>query len=309
MERYDVTIIGAGPAGLTAGLYCGRARLKTLILESTIPGGTLRWTERVEDYPGIEEIGGAELAERMEAQTRRFGAELRIEPVAEVLWQEDFKVIRTEKGEYEAGAVIITAGGEPRKLGVPGEEEFTGRGVSYCALCDGPLFRDRAVAVIGGGNSAVEEALFLTKYASKVTVIHRGREFRAQEILQEKLFQSPKIEVLWKAVVEEVQGEKLVEALLLKDIESGEEKRLKVSGLFVFIGFVPSQVKGMHPKHDRGGFFLTDEWRATSCPGIFAAGDIRAQPVRQITTAVADGTVAAVAAERYLEEHDLRLPA
>ncbi|MFQ5795628.1 MAG: thioredoxin-disulfide reductase [Candidatus Bipolaricaulia bacterium] len=306
-ERYDMIIIGAGPAGLTAGLYCGRSRLKTLILEAVIPGGTLTKTEKIEDYPGFEEITGQQLAARMEGQTRKFGAEIKSESVVKVLWEAKTKLVKTEEAEYEAGAVIIAAGGWPKQLNVPGEQELTGRGCSYCALCDGPFFQDQEITVIGGGDSAVEEAIFLTKYASKVTIIHRRDTFRAQKAIQEKAFQNPKIEVLWNTVVEEIQGEDGVEALVLKNVRSGERKKLDVKGVFIFIGFVPNQVKGMHPNHDKGGFLVADERMETSCPGIFAVGDIRSQPVRQITNATGDGTVAAVMAEEYLEEHNLRV--
>jgi thioredoxin reductase (NADPH) len=307
LERYDLIIVGAGPAGLTAGLYGGRARLKTLILEAGVPGGTLLKTEKIEDYPGFSEITGGELAGRMEDQARKFGAEIRSEPVIEITWGEGLKDVKTEEKEYQAGAVIIAAGGEPKKLGVPGEKELTGRGVSYCALCDGAFFKDQEIAVVGGGNSAVEEAIFLTRYARKVTIIHRRDAFRAQKVIQEKALSNPKIEVLWNTVVEEIKGEKGVESLALKNVESGEIKHLDATGVFIFIGFVPNQVKGLHLEHDAGGFIVTNERMETFCPGIFAAGDIRAQVVRQVANATGDGTIAAVMAEKYLEEHDLRI--
>jgi len=307
MEKYDVIIIGAGPAGLTAGLYSGRARLKTLILESLAPGGTLLKTEKIEDYPGFSEITGVELAKRMEDQALMFGAEIRSEPVVEIAWKEGLKDVKTEENEYQAGAVIIAAGGEPKKLGVPGEKELAGRGVSYCALCDGAFFKGQEIAVAGGGNSAVEEAVFLTKYARKVAIIHRRDTFRAQKVIQERALRDPKIEVIWNTVVEEVHGKSKVEALSLKNLQSGERRRLDVTGLFIFIGFVPNQVKGLHLEHDERGFIVTNEKMETVCPGIFAAGDIRSQVVRQVTNAAGDGTIAAVMAEKYLEEHNLRV--
>ena len=303
MERYDVIIIGAGPAGLTAGLYCGRSRLKTLILEAAIPGGTLLKTERIDDYPGVEETTGHQLADRMEQQTCTFGAQIKIKPVVEVLWKETVTRVTTEDAEYTAGAVIIAAGGWPKQLNVPGEQELMGRGISYCGLCDGPFFQDQEIAVVGGGNSAVEEAIFLTRYASHVTLIHRRDAFRAQKALQEKAFQNPKIDVLWHTIVEEIHGTEGVEALALKNVQSGEHTQLEVTGVSIYIGFVPNQVKGVHLKHDAGGFLVTNEKMETSCPGIFAVGDIRAQLVRQITNATGDGTIAAVMAEEYVEYH------
>ncbi|MGB7290733.1 MAG: thioredoxin-disulfide reductase [Thermodesulfobacteriota bacterium] len=305
MEGYDVIIIGAGPAGLTAGLYTGRARLKTLIIDKFLPGGTLLKTEKIEDYPGFEEITGQELAERMEKQTRKFGVEIITETVYEIVTEGDTKIVRTDEGnEHKAGAVIVAAGGWPRKLYVPGEDELSGKGVSYCALCDGPFFDNQDVAVVGGGNTAVEEGDFLTKFAKRVYVIHRKNEFTAQRISQEKVFNNPKTQILWNTVVTEIGGKEGVEYVLVKNNVSGEEKRLNVTGIFIFIGFVPNNVRA-HAKHDKLGFFITNERMETSVSGIFAVGDIRAQPVRQITNAVGDGTIAAVMAEKYLEKHGI----
>ncbi len=305
MERYDVIIIGAGPAGLTAGLYCGRARLKTLILDKFLPGGTLLKTEKIEDYPGFEEITGEELAERMEKQVRNFSVEIITGTVYEVLTEGNIKIVRTDEGnEYRAGAVIVAAGGWPRKLGVPGEDELAGRGVSYCALCDGPFFKNQDIAVVGGGNTAVEEGDFLTRFAKKVYIIHRKNEFTAQRVSQEKVFNNPKIEILWNTEVTEIGGKEGVEHVLVRNNVSGEEKRLDVTGIFIFIGFVPNNVRE-HAQHDKLGFIITDERMETSVPGIFAVGDIRAQLVRQVTNAVGDGTIAAVMAEKYLEKQGL----
>lgn len=307
MERYDVIIVGAGPAGLTAGLYSGRAKLKTLVLDMFFPGGTLLKTEKIEDYPGFEEIAGSELAKRMEDHTRKFGAEIKSESVTQIVWKEKLKEVKTEEGEYGAGVVIIAAGGEPKKLNIPGEGEFSGRGVSYCAICDGPFFRDQDLVIIGGGTSAVEEAIYLTRYGRKVTIIHRRDTFRAQKIVQEKAFDDPKIEVLWNTVVEEIKGKDSVQTLALKNLQSGKRSNLDATGVFIFIGFIPNQVKGIHPEHDEGGFLVTNENMETSCPGIYAVGDIRSQPVRQVTNAAGDGTISAVMAEKYLEEHNLRV--
>ena len=304
MERYDVLIIGAGPAGLTAGLYCGRARLKTLIVEKGIPGGELVNTARIEDYPGFEEIRGAELAERLERQARKFGVEIAMDEVIEVASEGDWKRVVAEVASYTAGAVIVAAGGKPKKLDVPGEAELAGRGVSYCAICDGPFFQDQVIAVVGGGNTAIEEADYLTRFGKKVYIIHRRDAFRAQPIIQERTLANPKIEVRWNTVVEEIKGQKKVEAVVLKSAAGEERWELAVGGVFIFIGFSPNQIKD-HANHDQLGFFLTDERMQTSIPGLFAVGDIRAQPVRQITNATADGTVAAVMAHKYLEERHL----
>ena len=305
METYDVIIIGGGPAGLTAALYCGRARLKTLILEEKVPGGELLNTARIEDYPGFEEVSGQELAARMTGQARKFGVEIRQESAVEVITEGEWKKVTTEERAYHAGAVIVAAGGKPKKLDVPGEAELAGRGVSYCALCDGPFFQDQVIAVVGGGNTAVEEADYLTKFGKKVSIIHRRGEFRAQPIIQERALNNPKIEVLWNMVVTEIKGDQEVRAVRMKKVEDREDRELAVQGVFIFIGFTPNNIKKDHAKHDQAGFFLTNEKMETSVPGIYAVGDIRAQPVRQITNAVADGTVAAVMAQKYLEEHQL----
>jgi thioredoxin reductase (NADPH) len=304
MERYDVLIIGAGPAGLTAGLYCGRARLKTVIVEKGVSGGKLVNTARIEDYPGFEAIGGPELAERLERQARKFGVELTMDEVVEVASQGDWKRVVGEAASYTAGAVIVAAGGKPKKLDVLGEAELAGRGVSYCAICDGPFFQDQVIAVVGGGNTAIEEADYLTKFGKKVYIIHRRDAFRAQPIIQERVSANPKIEVHWNTVVEEIKGQSQVEAVVLRSTVGEERWELPVGGVFIFIGFTPNHIKD-HTDHDQLGFFLTDERMQTSVPGLFAVGDIRAQPVRQITNATADGTVAAVMAHKYLEERHL----
>jgi thioredoxin reductase (NADPH) len=304
MERYDVLIIGAGPAGLTAGLYCGRARLKTVIVERGVSGGELVNTARIEDYPGFEAIGGPELAERLERQARKFGVELTMDEVVEVASQGDWKRVVGEAASYTAGAVIVAAGGKPKKLDVLGEAELAGRGVSYCAICDGPFFQDQVIAVVGGGNTAIEEADYLTKFGKKVYIIHRRDAFRAQPIIQERVSANPKIEVHWNTVVEEIKGQSQVEAVVLRSTVGEERWELPVGGVFIFIGFTPNHIKD-HADHDQLGFFLTDERMQTSVPGLFAVGDIRAQPVRQITNATADGTVAAVMAHKYLEERHL----
>jgi thioredoxin reductase (NADPH) len=302
MQPYDVVIIGGGPAGLTAGLYAGRARLRTLILDQGLPGGQLLNTERIEDYPGFEAIDGRDLAKRLESQARKFGVDIKMSEVLEVAADGERKRVVTADETYVAGAVIVAAGGKPRKLDVPGEAELAGRGVSYCAICDGPFFQDQTIVVVGGGNTAVEEADYLTRFAKKVYIIHRRREFSAQRVAQERALGNPKIEVLWNTVVTAILGEQGVRAVRLKSVDGGAERELAAEGVFIFIGFTPNRIKE-HARHDVLGFFLTDERMETSIPGIFAVGDIRAQPVRQVTNAVADGTVAAIMAQKHVEEH------
>ena len=304
MAHYDVLIIGAGPAGLTAGLYCGRARLRTVIVEQGLPGGELINTARIEDYPGFEAIGGPELAERLERQARTFGVEITTDAVVEVASEGDWKRVVAGAGSDTAGAVIVAAGGKPQKLAVPGEAELAGRGVSYCAICDGPFFRDQVIAVVGGGNTAVEAADYLTTFGKKVYLIHRRDALRAQPIIRERALANPKLEVHWNTVVEEIKGQNQVEAVVLKSTVGGERWELPAGGVFIFIGFTPNHIRD-HANHDQLGFFLTDARMQTSVPGLFAVGDIRAQPVRQITNATADGTVAAVMAHKYLEDRQL----
>jgi thioredoxin reductase (NADPH) len=301
---YDVVIIGAGPAGLCAALYCGRARLKTLVLDKLAPGGELLNTEWIEDYPGFRLIRGVELAQRMEEHARDFGAEFRMATVVEV-WSEGVdKFVRTDEGDvYRARAVIVCTGGSPRKLGVPGEAEFAGRGVSYCAVCDGAFFQDQVVAVVGGGDAAVEEGTFLTRYARKVYIIHRRDQLRAQPILQERAFANPKVEFIWNTVVEEIGGSDAVEWVRLRNVKDGTTSTLPVNGIFIYIGFVPNSNIFRDPvKTDPNGYIITNERMETSIPGIFAAGDVRVQLVRQITNAVGDATTAAIAAQKYIDQ-------
>ncbi len=308
---FDTIIVGAGPAGLCAGLYAGRGMLKAVILEAKVPGGELLNTEKIEDYPGFESILGRELAERMTRHAERFGAEIRQASVSGIERMPDGTfAVKTEAGEvYRAPTVILTAGGTPVKLGVPGELEYAGRGVSYCAVCDGAFFRDEVIAVVGGGDAAVEEADYLTRYASKVYLVHRRDQLRASKILQERLFANPKIEVIWnKRVLELVGNERGLESLRLEDTVTGERSALAATGCFVFIGFKPnSHLIRDHFRHDPNGYVITDDRMMTSIPGLFAAGDLRAQLTRQITTAVGDATTAAIAVEKYLAERRARV--
>ncbi|MFQ5678171.1 MAG: thioredoxin-disulfide reductase [Gemmatimonadota bacterium] len=302
----ELIIVGAGPAGLCAALYAGRSEMDAVLLEQGLPGGQLLLTELVDDYPGVEEVGGMELADLMKKHAEKFGVSP-VQATVERLERDaggEF-VARTEGGiSYRAPAVVLTAGGTPKKLGVPGEEEYLGRGVSYCAICDGAFFKGEEIAVVGGGDSAVEEADFLTRYAARVIVIHRRDQLRAQAVLQSRLLRNPKAEVRWDTVVEEIRGaEAGVTSLALRNVRTGEESELSVTGVFIFVGFQPNvDLLADHVEHDSAGYLLTDRDMRTSVPGLFAAGDVRSQLVRQITTAVGDATTAVFAAEKYLQE-------
>ncbi|HEU4587571.1 MAG TPA: thioredoxin-disulfide reductase [Gemmatimonadales bacterium] len=305
-HQYQVIIVGGGPAGLCAAMYAGRGMLKTVLLERGLTGGELLNTEWIEDYPGFLKVKGRELAQLMTDHALAFGAEIRQENVESIERRADgiFEVITSRDHVYEAPAVILTAGGTPQKLGVPGELEYAGRGVSYCAVCDGAFFKGETLAVVGGGDAAVEEADYLTRYAEKVYVIHRRDEFRASRLLQERLFANPKIEVIWNKKVLELVGDPAgLRSVELADTVTGARSSLAVAGCFIFIGFKPNTglVKG-HFKHDAAGYIITDERMMTSIPGLFAAGDLRVQLTRQVTTAVGDATTAAIAVEKYLAE-------
>jgi thioredoxin reductase (NADPH) len=305
MERndFDVVIAGGGPAGLTAALYAGRSKLRTLLLEKMAPGGQIANTFSMENYPGFPEgISGADFSAAMEKQARKFGVEICMGEVRKLIPEGKIWAIRTEEGEWKSRAVIVATGLEAKKLGVPGEAEMVGRGVSYCATCDGPFFQDAEIAVVGGGDSAVHEALYLTRFASRVTLIHRRNALRAEKILQERAFQNEKIEIFWDTVVTRVLGDSGVEEVELKNLKTLETQRVKVRGVFFYIGLIPHTafLEGV-VELDEEGYVLTDANMATSAPGIFAAGDVRQKCVRQVATAVGDGAMAAVAAERYIE--------
>ena len=305
-REYEVIIVGAGPAGMTAAMYAGRAMLNTLILERGASGGELLNTELIEDYPGFESILGHELATKFESHAKKFGAEFKQGTVTKVRKRPDgmFEVDTEGGPTYTAPSVIVTAGGTPIKLGVPGEVEYAGKGVSYCAICDGAFFRGHRLAVVGGGDAAVEEADFLTRYAAKVYLVHRRDELRASKILQKRLFENPKIEVIWNAVVERINGDGqgLVDHVMLRDVITHEHKKLDVTGIFIFVGFRPNTgiIEG-HADHDEMGYLRTDTNMQTTIPGMFASGDVRSQLTRQVTTAVGDATTAAIAAEKYLK--------
>jgi thioredoxin reductase (NADPH) len=304
--HYDMIIIGGGPAGLTAGLYSGRARFKTIILEKLITGGQVMTTDQVDNYPGFPEgITGYELSQRMRDQAERFGVEIRSAEVIALKPGNPHHTVVLEGGEEIVGrAVIITSGAKPRQAGFPGEAAFTGRGVGYCATCDGALYRDETIAVVGGGDTALQDAVFLTRFAQKVYLVHRRDQFRGARIYQERVFSNPKIEVLWDTVVTEIRGEKNVSGLSLKNVKTGQESDLAVTGVFVFVGIQPitSWLAPDLLEMDEYGFIKTDDKMATSIPGIYAAGDVRAKLLRQISTAVGDGALACFSAEKYLEE-------
>lgn len=304
-KQYDIVVVGAGPGGLCAGLYGARARRKVICLEKYLPGGQIANTEEVEDYIGFDLISGSELAMRMADHAKKFGLEIGSEEVEEIYADGDERVVQCASGNiYRAKAVILATGGSPIKLNVPGEREYAGRGVSYCAICDGAFFKDQVIAVVGGGDAAVEEGAFLTKFGARVYIIHRRGELRAQKIIQQRAFDNPKIEFIWDTVVESINGDgRRVTNLSLENIKTGEKSTLDVGACFVFIGFHPnSDLTREELRKDAGGYIITDEKMETSIQGVFACGDVRAQLVRQITNAVGDGTTAAVAAEKYIEQ-------
>jgi thioredoxin reductase (NADPH) len=304
---FDLVIIGGGPAGLTAGLYAARARLKTLLLEGHLPGGQVLITDWVENYPGYPEgVTGIDLVRGMTEQARHFGLEMENARVDAIRRDGHVKVVHAGERSYRAYAVIIASGASPKKLGVPGEEQFFGKGISSCATCDGPFYRDRIVAAVGGGDTAVQESVFLTKFASKVYLIHRRDRFRAEKILQERALSSDKIEVLWDTVVTGVSGLTNVENIHIRNLKNGEARTLRADAFFVWIGIRPNaDFLGDELDRDDLGFILTDHRMASSAAGIFAAGDVRATPLRQIATAVGDGALAAYSAEHYIEQLDI----
>jgi len=301
-KKYDVVIIGGGPAGLTAGLYTSRARLKSLLIDKGMVGGMIADAERVENYPGFPEgISGLKLCQLMEQQATKFGLEILLAEVTGIKLKKEQKMVITSEGNFLAKAVIVAGGSKWRKLDVPGEEEFTGKGVSYCATCDAPFFKDQSVALVGGGNAAITEALQLAKVASRVTVIHRRRQLRATRIMQERAFAEPKIKFRWDSVVDRIEGDDFVKRIRLRHVKTGEESALKVAGIFIAIGFKPETdyLKGTLSL-DSAGQIITNEKMETKVPGIFAAGDIRSNSIRQVIAAAGDGATAAFYAEKFI---------
>jgi thioredoxin reductase (NADPH) len=303
-NQYEIAIIGAGPAGLTAALYAGRAMVRTLVLERGAVGGQLWNTAEIDNYPGVEMLTGPELAAKFEEHAKKFGADFEFGSVSRIARDGDGFRIETHEGDvHHALAVVVTVGGEARKLGVPGEQELAGAGVSYCAVCDGAFFQDKPIAVVGGGDSALEEGGFLTRFGSKVYLIHRRDEFRASPTLVEHFDESDKTEKILNTVVEEIIGDGKVTGLRLKNTDTGETSELAVDAVFPFVGFTPHSdifEPGLIETDD-GGHILTDAKMETKTPGLFAAGDVRSQYVRQITNAVGDATTAALAAAAHVE--------
>ena len=303
-DTYDVLIIGGGPAGLTAGLYTSRARLTTLLLEKSALGGQVIKTERIENYPGfVSSISGFELMHNLEEQAKGFGLTI-TSAAAESITPINGRLIKvaSSEGEFRARSLIIATGSEPRLLGAPGEERLTGRGVSYCATCDGAFFREKEVAVVGGGDAAIEEALFLSRLVKRVHIIHRRDQLRAVQILQERARAESRIAFVWNTVVEEILGDVRVSGLRLKNLKDGSSSTLTVDGVFIYVGLQPNTgwLAGLIPLTD-DGLIVTNDLMETTLPGVFAAGDVRKKLLRQISTAVGDGATAAFAAEKYVQ--------
>jgi thioredoxin reductase (NADPH) len=305
MEEYSVIIIGGGPAGLTAGLYTARAQLRTILLEAMIPSGQAYMTDRIENYPGFPDgISGRELIERFTQQAKKFGLEiLTFTKVESIEVAGDKKMVVVGEKHLSAPALIIATGGQWNKLGVVGEEEFAGKGISYCATCDGAFFKDQEVVVVGGGDTALEDALYLSRIARKVYVIHRRNQLRAQKILQLKALEEPAIEFIWDSVIKEIKGQGVVKNVTIENIKDATQRELAVSGVFIAIGQRPNTdfIRGIIDLDDVG-YIITDQNCATSVAGIFAAGDVRQKSLRQIATAVGDGALVAASAERYITE-------
>ncbi len=303
VKEFDTVILGGGPAGFSAGIYAARGAVSTAIVDINMMGGQPSNYLELENYPGFGTIGGFDLMEKFEEHADKFGVEkFPMQEIERVDLISNPKIILTGEYEFRAKSVIIATGAQPMKLGVPGEKEFVGRGVSYCAVCDGAFYKNKVVAVVGGGNAAVEEAMYLTKFADKVYVIHRRDALRADKIVQDRAFKNEKIEFVWDSVVKEIKGEDLVNTVVIENVKSGSRSELAVNGVFPYIGMVPNiELFNGQIEQDKGGFILTDETMKTSVDGVFAVGDVRHTPLRQVITAASDGAVGAVYAVKYLE--------
>ena len=305
---YDIIVLGAGPAGLTAASYAGRARMDTLLIEGTKDGGQIVITNEIENYPGsLEEESGPSLIARMTKQVEKFGADRATDTIVDVELEGKVKHLKGNHGDYYAKAVVLATGASPRPIGCPGEKEFTGKGVSYCATCDANFFEDFEVYVVGGGDSAVEEAMYLTKFARKVTLIHRRAELRAAKSIQEKAFKNPKMEFMWNTTIEEIKGDGVVTSMIVKDTVTGETREIEADeedgtfGIFVFVGFDPKSQLFEGKLEMENRYIVTDKYMHTSVPGVFAAGDVIVKHLRQVVTACGDGAVAATEAQHYVE--------
>ncbi|MED3973861.1 thioredoxin-disulfide reductase [Priestia megaterium] len=308
---YDVIIIGAGPAGMTAAVYTSRADLSTLMIERGIPGGQMANTEDVENYPGYDHILGPDLSNKMFEHAKKFGAEYAYGDIKEIIDGGEYKTVRAGSKEYKTRSVIVATGAEYKKLGAPGEKELGGRGVSYCAVCDGAFFKGKELVVVGGGDSAVEEGVYLTRFATKVTIIHRRDELRAQKILQQRAFDNEKVDFIWNTTVKEVnEKDGKVGSVTLVDTKTGEEREFGADGVFIYVGMVPL-TKPFESLNitNKEGYIETNEQMETKVPGVFAAGDVREKALRQIVTATGDGSIAAQAAQHYVEELKEKLKA
>ncbi len=302
---FDVAIIGGGPAGLAAAVYAARGGMKTVIFEKALVGGQITTTADVENYPGFEDnMSGFDIADKMRMQAEKFGTEIKQENIKSIKLDNINKLVETDSNKYNVKSVILATGANPRKLGVQGEAKYTGRGVSYCATCDGALYRDKTVAVVGGGDSAVEEAIFLTKFAKKVYIIHRRDELRAVKLIRQRAFENDKIEIIWDSIVKEVKGGDFIEKVELHNKKTKEISELELDGIFIYVGIIPNNelVKSVVDL-DEQGFILTDETMGTKIPGLYAAGDVVHKVLRQVVTAASDGATAAFSAEKWTEEN------
>ncbi|MFY4774957.1 thioredoxin-disulfide reductase [Metabacillus sp. RGM 3146] len=308
---YDVIIAGAGPAGLTAAVYTSRANMSTLMIERGVPGGQMANTEDVENYPGFDSILGPELSTKMFDHAKKFGAEYAYGDIKEIIDEGEYKIIKSGSKEYKARSIIISTGAEYKKIGVPGENELGGRGVSYCAVCDGAFFKNRELVVVGGGDSAVEEGVYLTRFASKVTIVHRRDQLRAQKILQQRAFDNEKVDFIWNHTIKEIKEENgKVGSVVLVNTQTGEEQPFKADGVFIYIGLVPlSKPFANLGILNENGYIETNAKMETKVSGIFAAGDIREKSLRQIVTATGDGSIAAQSAQHFVEELNEQLKA